>query len=163
MSEGMPKPVPSVSDGFKGLIFAALISPLVLLIRLPLDAYFSGLGLLRWLEALPIRILLASFATFAVLTGLGFPIWLLYRRASRQPRFWHFAAVGTAVGTLLASRVSPASYGSPDFPYPWARGGQQTVRTALDGMSLVLNALLPCLAFWYVVHGRRLRRRGENE
>jgi hypothetical protein len=154
MTPNLPVPSPSISNGLKGLAIAALTAPLVLVIRLPIDGYFSGLGLLQWLEPLPIRILFSAMAAFVALAVPGLPIWLLYRRWSRQPRFWHFAVVGIAAGILLASRVNVSAYRSPDFHYPWVQG-QQTLRPAMDAASVFLNAFLPFIAFWFAVYRRR--------
>jgi hypothetical protein len=154
---------PPVMSAVKGLMFAALTSPLVLLMRLPIDAWFSGLGLLRWLGPLPFRLVFSAVVAFVVLAALGLPAWLLYRRLPISPRWWHFAVLGIVIGCLLASRVDPVVYGSPDFRDPWARGGQRTIRPAVDAISLFLRGLLPGLVFWPTVYRLRLGKRVESE
>jgi hypothetical protein len=148
--------LPSRSTGFLGIALSALTSPLIIIARLPFDAYFSRLGLLRWLPPLPIRLTVSYVAAFAVLGMLGLPLWLLYRKFVAGPHFWHFVTAGALAGAFLAFPINVASYGSPDFPYSWP-DGQETIRPGFDAFSLFLKALLPSLIFWLVVYRREMK------
>lgn len=148
----------SLSKMIKASMMAALVGPLVVLLRLPIDAWFSGLGLLRLLGPLPYRILFSALVTWFALLILGLPTWLLYRKLSTNTHLSHFALYGMFLGLLFAWQVDPSAYRDPNFRYSWTRGGQTNVRPTVDAIDAFLRGFLPITALWFTAY-----RRGDSD
>src|SRR5258708_2378052 len=101
---------PKVSDGIKGFAVASAVPVAVGLLRLPIDAYYSGEGMINAVRYLnPIRIVIALLIPFVALLVVAFPIWLVYRHF-RISKLWPFAMTGVAFGIVLTSRFKLDAY-----------------------------------------------------
>ena len=144
----------SLSKMIKASMTAALVGPLIVLFRLPIDAWFSGLGLFRLLGPLPYRIFFSALVTWCALLIFGLPMWMLYRKLSTNTHLSHFALYGMFLGALCAWQVDPSTYRDPNFPYPWTRGGQTNVRPTVDAIDACLRGFLPIMALWFTAYRR---------
>ena len=146
------KEAPSISEGIKGFAVASAVPIAVDLLRLPIDAYYSGEGMIRSVRYItPVRITFALLLPFVVLLVVAFPIWLVYRWL-KISKLWPFAVTGVAFGIALASRVKMEAYKLDS--YPWYRG-QETLRPVLDALSSFLWGFLTFVVFWWVVYRHR--------
>jgi hypothetical protein len=143
--------VPKVSEGVKGFVIASAVPVVVSLLRLPVDAYYSGEGMINAVRYLnPISIIFGLLLPFAALLVVAFPIWLVYRHF-KISKLWPFAITGIAFGILLSSRIKLGAYKRMDSIHTWYRG-QETLRPALDALSYFLYGFLPFIVFWLVVY-----------
>ncbi len=147
----------SVADAIRGFAAAAAACTTISLLRLPIDAYFSGLGLIRMMNGGIAGLIMTAVMAFIILSVCGFPIWLAHRRL-RLTKWWHFAITGAVAGAALASRVKSQTYSATEQYYRWAHG-QETIRPALDAVTLFLCAFASAVVFWMVAyrHNRTVR------
>jgi hypothetical protein len=143
--------VPRVSEGVKGFAVASAVPVAVSLLRLPIDAYYSGMGMINAVRYLnPVGILFGLLLPFAALLVVAFPIWLVFRHF-KISKLWPYAITGVAFGIALASRVKVNVYKYMDSSHAWYRG-QETLRPVLDALSYFLYGFLSFVVFWLVVY-----------
>lgn len=150
----MPNSEPSVGtkDALRGFAAAAGACTCISLLRAPFDAYFSGMGLVRLFSDGVVGIAVFTVMAFIVISVLGLPLWMLFRRFNLS-KWWHFVLLGGLAGVLLASRVNPNAYASEEYNR-WARG-QETIRPALDAMQFILWGVGSSTVFWAYTYRRR--------
>jgi hypothetical protein len=143
--------VPRVSEGVKGFAVASAVPVAVSLLRLPIDAYYSGKGMINAVRYLnPVGILFGLLLPFVALLVVAFPIWLVFRYL-KISKLWPFAITGVAFGIALTSRIKLEVYKNMDSYHAWYRG-QETLRPVLDALSYFLYGFLPFIVFWLVVY-----------
>ena len=145
---------PNIAKGVKGFALGSVVTVAVAdLFRLPIEAYYSGEGLISMLSSGSLfGLVFGALLVFAALLVVALPIWLLYRRLGFV-KFWQYAITGMVFGLLLASRVHATNYKTTDSR-AWDRG-QETIRPVVDAIWFFLYGFLPFTTFWLFVYRHR--------